>query len=217
MLENIYGPEDNVYVQDHPLIQHKISMLRDKNTGTNEFRKLVEEIAMLIGFEALHDLPLEDVEVTTPIETCMTPMISGKKLAIVPILRAGLGMVSGITALVPSAKIGHIGLYRDEVTHEPHEYYCKLPTPIELRTIVVLDPMLATGGSAVSAIDFIKAHGGVNIKFLCIIAAPEGIKRLHEAHPDVQIYIGHVDRELNENAYICPGLGDAGDRIFGTK
>ena len=217
MLENIYGPEDNVYVQDHPLIQHKISMLRDINTGTNEFRKLVEEIAMLIGFEALHDLPLEDVEVTTPIETCMTPMISGKKLAVVPILRAGLGMVSGITALVPTAKIGHIGLYRDEVTHEPHEYYCKLPTPIELRTIVVLDPMLATGGSAVSAIDFIKAHGGVHIKFLCIIGAPEGIKRLHEAHPDVQIYIGHVDRELNENAYICPGLGDAGDRIFGTK
>lgn len=217
MIENIYGPKDNVYVQDHPLIQHKISMLRDKNTGTNEFRKLVEEIAMLIGFEALHDLPLEDVEVETPIETCMTPMISGKKLAVVPILRAGLGMVSGITALTPTAKIGHIGLYRDEVTHEPHEYYCKLPTPIELRTIVVLDPMLATGGSAVSAIDFIKQHGGVNIKFLCIIAAPEGIKRLHEAHPDVQIYIGHVDRELNQNAYICPGLGDAGDRIFGTK
>ncbi|MBQ6680100.1 MAG: uracil phosphoribosyltransferase [Lachnospiraceae bacterium] len=217
MIENIYGPQDNVFVQDHPLIQHKISMLRDKNTGTNEFRKLVEEIAMLIGFEALHDLPLEDVEVETPIETCMTPMISGKKLAVVPILRAGLGMVSGITALTPTAKIGHIGLYRDEVTHEPHEYYCKLPTPIELRTIVVLDPMLATGGSAVSAIDFIKQHGGVNIKFLCIIAAPEGIKRLHEAHPDVQIYIGHVDRELNQNAYICPGLGDAGDRIFGTK
>ncbi len=217
MIENIYGPQDNVFVQDHPLIQHKISMLRDKNTGTNEFRKLVEEIAMLIGFEALHDLPLEDVEVETPIETCMTPMISGKKLAVVPILRAGLGMVSGITALTPTAKIGHIGLYRDEVTHEPHEYYCKLPTPIELRTIVVLDPMLATGGSAVSAIDFIKQQGGVNIKFLCIIAAPEGIKRLHEAHPDVQIYIGHVDRELNQNAYICPGLGDAGDRIFGTK
>ena len=216
-LENIYGPEDNVFVQDHPLIQHKISMLRDKNTGTNEFRKLIEEIAMLMGFEALRDLPLEDQEVETPIETCMTPFIAGKKLAIVPILRAGLGMVSGITALVPSAKIGHIGLYRDEETHEPHEYYCKLPTPIELRTIVVLDPMLATGGSASAAINFIKEHGGKNIKFLCIIAAPEGIKRLHEDHPDVQIYIGHVDRELNANAYICPGLGDAGDRIFGTK
>ncbi len=216
-IENIYGPEDNVFVQTHPLIQHKISMIRDKNTGTNEFRKLIEEIAMLMGFEALRDLPLEDREVETPIETCMTPFISGKKLAIVPILRAQLGMVSGITALTPTAKIGHIGLYRDEVTHEPHEYYCKLPSPIELRTIVVLDPMLATGGSAADAIRLIKEKGGRRIKFLCIIAAPEGIKKLHEAHPDVEIYIGHVDRELNENAYICPGLGDAGDRIFGTK
>lgn len=216
-IENIYGPEDNVFIQNHPLIQHKITMLRDENTGTNEFRKLIEEIAMLMGFEALRDLPLEDVEVKTPIETCMSPMIAGKKLAVVPILRAGLGMVNGITALVPSAKIGHIGLYRDEVTHEPHEYYCKLPSPIEQRTIVVCDPMLATGGSAVSAVDFIKEHGGKSIKFLCIIAAPEGIKRFHEAHPDVQLYVGHLDRELNPNAYICPGLGDAGDRIFGTK
>lgn len=216
-IKNIYGPQDNVFEQDHPLIQHKISMLRDINTGTNEFRKLIEEIAMLMGYEALHDLPLEDVEVKTPIETCMTPVIAGKKLAIVPILRAGLGMVSGITALCPTAKIGHIGMYRDEVTHEPHEYYCKLPSPIELRTIVVLDPMLATGGSAVDAINLIKQRGGKKIKFLCIIGAPEGIKKLHEAHPDVEIYVGHVDRELNENAYICPGLGDAGDRIFGTK
>ncbi len=216
-IENIYGPEDGVFIQNHPLIQHKITMLRDKNTGTNEFRKLIEEIAMLMGFEALWDLPLEDVEVETPIETCKSPVIAGKKLAIVPILRAGLGMVSGITALTPTAKIGHIGLYRDEVTHEPHEYYCKLPSPIELRTIIVLDPMLATGGSASDAIRMIKEHGGVHIKFLCIIAAPEGIKRLHEDHPDVQIYVGHLDRELNENAYICPGLGDAGDRIFGTK
>lgn len=216
-IENIYGPEDNVFIQNHPLIQHKITMLRDMNTGTNEFRNLVEEIAMLMGFEALRDLPLEDVEVKTPIETCMSPMIAGKKLAVVPILRAGLGMVNGITALVPTAKIGHIGLYRDEVTHEPHEYYCKLPSPIELRTIVVCDPMLATGGSAEAAVNFIKQHGGKTIKFLCIIAAPEGIKRLHEAHPDVQIYVGHLDRELNQNAYICPGLGDAGDRIFGTK
>lgn len=206
-----------VTVVDHPLIQHKISMLRDKNTGTNEFRKLVEEIAMLMGYEALRDLPLEDAEITTPIETCQTPVIAGKKMAIVPILRAGLGMVNGILALVPSAKVGHIGLYRDEETHEPHEYYCKLPDPIDQRTIVVLDPMLATGGSAVSAIDFIKAHGGKNIKFLCIIAAPDGIERLSKAHPDIQIYCGHVDRCLNENAYICPGLGDAGDRIFGTK
>lgn len=208
---------ENVTYIDHPLVQHKISMLRKKTTGTNEFRTLVEEIATLMGYEALRDLPLEDVEVETPIETCMTPMLAGKKLAIVPILRAGLGMVNGVLSLVPSAKIGHIGLYRDEETHEPHEYFCKLPNPIEQRTIVVTDPMLATGGSAVAAIDFIKQHGGKHIKFMCIIATPEGVKRLHEAHPDVQIYVGHLDRELNENAYICPGLGDAGDRIFGTK
>lgn len=208
---------ENVTYIDHPLVQHKISMLRKKTAGTNEFRTLVEEIATLMGYEALRDLPLEDVEVETPIETCMTPMLAGKKLAIVPILRAGLGMVNGVLSLVPSAKIGHIGLYRDEETHEPHEYFCKLPNPIEQRTIVVTDPMLATGGSAVAAIDFIKQHGGKHIKFMCIIAAPEGVKRLHEAHPDVQIYVGHLDRELNENAYICPGLGDAGDRIFGTK
>ena len=208
---------ENVTYIDNPLVQHKISMLRKKTTGTNEFRTLVEEIATLMGYEALRDLPLEDVEVETPIETCMTPMLAGKKLAIVPILRAGLGMVNGVLSLVPSAKIGHIGLYRDEETHEPHEYFCKLPNPIEQRTIVVTDPMLATGGSAVAAIDFIKQHGGKHIKFMCIIAAPEGVKRLHEAHPDVQIYVGHLDRELNENAYICPGLGDAGDRIFGTK
>ena len=208
---------ENVTYIDHPLVQHKISMLRKKTTGTNEFRTLVEEIATLMGYEALRDLPLEDVEVETPIETCMTPMLAGKKLAIVPILRAGLGMVNGVLSLVPSAKIGHIGLYRDEETHEPHEYFCKLPNPIEQRTIVVTDPMLATGGSAVAAIDFIKQHGGKHIKFMCIIAAPEGVKKLHEAHPDVQIYVGHLDRELNENAYICPGLGDAGDRIFGRK
>ena len=208
---------NNVTYMTHPLIKHKISRLRDKNTGTNEFRKLVEEIAMLEGFEALKDLPLEDVEVETPIETCMTPMIAGRKLAIVPILRAGLGMVEGILSLVPSAKIGHIGLYRDEETFEPHEYYCKLPSPIDERTIVVCDPMLATGGSAIDAITMIKKHGGKNIKFMCIIAAPEGVKKLSEAHPDVQIYVGNLDRCLNENAYICPGLGDAGDRIFGTK
>ena len=202
---------------DHPLIQHKISILRNKNTGTNEFRSLVEEIAMLMGYEALRDLPVADVEIETPIETCMTPMIAGKKLAVVPILRAGLGMVNGILALVPSAKVGHIGLYRDEETREPHEYYCKLPSPIEQRTIVVTDPMLATGGSAVEAVNFIKQHGGKKIKFMAIIAAPEGLKRLEEAHPDIQIYVGHVDRELNKDAYICPGLGDAGDRIFGTK
>ena len=208
---------ENVTIFDHPLIQHKISMLRDKRTGTNEFRALTEEIAMLMGYEALRDLPLEDVEVETPIETCMTPMLAGKKLAMVPILRAGLGMVNGILALVPSAKVGHIGLYRDETTHEPHEYFCKLPRPIDQRIIVVTDPMLATGGSAISAVDFIKQHGGKTIKFMSIIAAPEGLERFHAAHPDVQIYVGHLDRELNADAYICPGLGDAGDRIFGTK
>ena len=208
---------NNVTVLSHPLITHKISRLRDKNTGTNEFRKLVEEIAMLEGFEALSDLPLEDVEVETPIEVCKTPMLAGRKLAIVPILRAGLGMVEGLVSLVPSAKIGHIGLYRDEETFEPHEYFCKLPRPIEERTIVVCDPMLATGGSAIDAISMIKKRGGQKIKFVCIIAAPEGVKRLAEAHPDVQIYVGNLDRCLNEKAYICPGLGDCGDRIFGTK
>jgi uracil phosphoribosyltransferase len=208
---------ENVTFFDHPLLQHKISMLRDENTGTNEFRALVEEIAMLMGYEALRDLPTEDVEVKTPIETCMTPMITGKKLAIVPILRAGLGMVNGLLALVPSAKVGHIGLYRDPVTHEPHEYYCKLPAPIEQRTIIVVDPMLATGGSGSDAVALIKQHGGKNIKFMSIIAAPEGLERLRKDHPDIQIYVGHLDRCLNENAYICPGLGDAGDRIFGTK
>ncbi len=209
--------EDNIVVFKHPLIQHKISRLRDKATGTNEFRKLVEEIAMLEGYEALSDLPTELVEIETPIETCMTPMIAGRKLAVVPILRAGLGMVSGILSLVPTAKVGHIGMYRDEESHEPVEYYCKLPSPIEERLIVVTDPMLATGGSAVDAIDLIKKHGGKQIKFMCIIAAPEGVEKLHKAHPDVQIYIGSLDRELNKDAYICPGLGDAGDRIFGTK
>ncbi len=208
---------DNVIIMDHPLIKHKISMLRDIHTGTNEFRTLVGEIAMLEAFEALRDLPMEDREVETPLEKAMVPYISGKKMAIVPILRAGLGMVDGVLTLVPTAKVGHIGLYRDPKTHEPHEYYCKLPAPIEQRTILVVDPMLATGGSGVEAIDFIKQHGGKKIKFMCILAAPEGIKRLHEAHPDVQLYVGCVDRELNEDAYICPGLGDAGDRIFGTK
>lgn len=208
---------DNVIILDHPLLKHKISRLRDETTGTNEFRSLVEEIAMLMGYEALRDLPTEEVEIKTPIETCKSPVISGRKLAVVPILRAGLGMVSGILALVPSAKVGHIGMYRDEETHEPHEYYCKLPDPIEERTIVVVDPMLATGGSAVDAVNLIKQKGGKNIKFMAIIAAPEGIKKFTEAHPDVQLYAAQQDRCLNENAYICPGLGDAGDRIFGTK
>ncbi len=192
-------------------------MLRDENTGTNEFRKLVEEIAMLMGYEAMRDLPLEEVEIKTPIETCMAPMIAGRKLAIVPILRAGLGMVSGLLQLTPTAKVGHIGMYRDEETHQPQEYFCKLPNPIEERLIIVTDPMLATGGSAVDAVNQIKKHGGKNIKFMAIIAAPEGLQRLAETHPDIQIYVGTVDRCLNKDAYICPGLGDAGDRIFGTK
>ena len=208
---------EKVYIMEHPLIQHKISMLRDKNTGTNEFRKLVEEIATMMGYEALRDLPLENRPVETPIELCETPFVAGKKLALVPVLRAGLGMVSGLLTLVPTAKVGHVGLYRDPVTHKPHEYYCKLPESIEDRLVMVLDPMLATGGSAVAAVDFVKKQGAKNIKFLCIIAAPEGIERFRKAHPDVQLYCGHVDRCLNDHAYICPGLGDAGDRIFGTK
>ena len=213
----MYKNYENVTILDHPLIKHKISMLRDKNTGSNEFRTIIEEIAMLMGYEALRDLPTEDVEIETPIEKCTTPMIAGRKLAVVPILRAGLGMVGGILALTPSAKVGHIGLCRNEETHEPEEYYCKLPTPIEERVIVVTDPMLATGGSAVAAVNFIKQHGGKKIKFMSIIAAPEGIDRLMTAHPDIQLYVGQLDRCLNEDAYICPGLGDAGDRIFGTK
>lgn len=209
--------EKNITIFNHPLIQHKISSLRNKETGTNEFRKLVGEIATLEGFEALSDLPTELKEVETPIEKCMTPVLRGKKPAIVPILRAGLGMVDGLLTLIPAAKVGHIGMYRNEETHEPVEYYCKLPRPIDERLIIVTDPMLATGGSACDAISQIKKYGGKNIKFMCIIAAPEGLERLHREHPDVQIYVGALDRELNENAYICPGLGDAGDRIFGTK
>ena len=213
----MYEGIENIVVCDHPLIKHKITMLRKKETGTNEFRAMVEEIAVLMGYEALRDLELEEIEVEPPLEKAMCPVISGKKPAIVPILRAGLGMVGGLLTLMPAAKVGHIGLYRDEETHEPHEYYCKLPAPIEQRKIYVVDPMLATGGSAVAAIDFIKEHGGKDITFMCIIAAPEGVERLHKAHPDVKIFIGNLDRELNDAAYICPGLGDAGDRIFGTK
>ena len=194
--------EKNITIFNHPLIQHKISSLRNKETGTNEFRKLVGEIATLEGFEALSDLPTELKEVETPIEKCMTPVLRGKKPAIVPILRAGLGMVDGLLTLIPAAKVGHIGMYRNEETHEPVEYYCKLPRPIEERLIIVTDPMLATGGSACDAISQIKKYGGKNIKFMCIIAAPEGLERLHKEHPDVQIYVGALDRELNENAYI---------------
>ena len=205
-----------LFVSEHPLIHTKMAMLRDEQTGTKEFREIIGEVASLLLYEATRDLPLKEVQVKTPIATATCKTID-TKLAMVPILRAGLGMTDGLLNLLPAAKIGHIGLYRDETTLEPVEYYCKLPDPIEERTIVVCDPMLATGGSAVDAIDQIKKHGGKNIKFMCIIAAPEGLGRLHKAHPDIQIYVGHLDRELNENAYICPGLGDAGDRIFGTK
>ena len=208
---------EKVHILDHPLLQHKLSILRDENTGVKDFREVVSEIATLMCYEATRDLPLEEVEIKTPITTAKFKTIAGKKLAIVPVLRAGLGMVDGILQLVPAAKTGHIGLERDHDTLKPREYYCKLPSPIEQRTIVVVDPMLATGGSAVEAVNFIKQHGGKKIKFMCVIAAPEGIERLMKAHPDIQLYVGHVDRELNENAYICPGLGDAGDRIFGTK
>ena len=207
----------NVTVLEHPLITHKISILRDKNTPTSEFRQLVKEIAIMEGYEALRNVPTKDVEIETPIEKTTVKMVRGSKLCFVPILRAGMGMVDGLTELIPTARVGHIGLYRDEVTHEPHEYFCKLPSPIEERLVVILDPMLATGGSAVEAVNSIKERGGEHIKFMCIIAAPEGLERLAEAHPDIEIYVGNLDRCLNEQAYICPGLGDAGDRIFGTK
>ncbi|MBQ0146419.1 MAG: uracil phosphoribosyltransferase [Lachnospiraceae bacterium] len=206
-----------IHINKHPLVQHKITMMRNKETGTNEFRQLVSELGMLMGYEALADLPTEEIEIETPLEKCLSTVIAGRKLAVVPILRAGLGMVDGLLSLVPTAKVGHIGMYRDETTHEPVEYYCKLPRPIEERVIVVTDPMLATGGSACDAIRQIKLHGGRKIKFMCIIAAPEGLERLHKEHPDVDIYVGHLDRCMNENCYILPGLGDAGDRIFGTK
>ncbi len=207
----------NVTVFDHPLIQHKVSILRSKDTVTSQFRALISEITMLMCYESMRDLPLKDVEVETPIAKTQAKMLSGVKLAVVPILRAGLGMIDGMLTLVPSARVGHIGLYRDEVTLEPHEYYCKLPKNIENRLVIVTDPMLATGGSACDAIRLIKARGGRHIKFMCVIAAPEGIEALTKAHPDVQVYCAHVDERLNENGYIVPGLGDAGDRIFGTK
>lgn len=204
-------------IMDHPLIQHKISLLRDKNTGSKEFRELISEVGMLMCYEATRDLPLKEIELETPVGLAKTKVIAGRKLAFVPILRAGLGMVDGLLTLVPAAKVGHIGLYRDENTHTPVEYYCKLPTDIDERDVIVLDPMLATGGSAVDAITQIKARGARSIKFMCIIAAPEGLKALQKAHPDVPVYCGALDEKLNEQKYIVPGLGDAGDRIFGTK
>ena len=206
-----------VYVFDHPLIQHKVSLMRRTETNVKEFRELAKEVAMLMGFEATRQLPLEEVEIETPMCKTKVNMLKGEDIAIVPILRAGLGMVDGLLTLVPNAKVGHVGLYRDPDTHEPVEYYCKLPKDIEKRKIFVVDPMLATGGSAAAAIDFIKQRGGKDVVFMCLIAAPEGIEALQKAHPDVDIYIAAKDEKLNENAYILPGLGDAGDRLYGTK
>lgn len=206
-----------VFIMDHPLIQHKLAILRNEKTPSKEFRKLVEEIATLICYEATRDLPLKDVETQTPVDVAKTKMLAGKKLAFVPILRAGLGMVDGVLALVPSARVGHIGLYRDPETLMPVEYYCKLPADIEEREVIVLDPMLATGGSAIDAISQIKKRSPKSIKFMGIIGAPEGLEALRKAHPDVEIYLGALDDHLNDHGYIVPGLGDAGDRIFGTK
>ncbi|ANU42956.1 MULTISPECIES: uracil phosphoribosyltransferase [Flavonifractor] len=208
---------EKVHILDHPLLQHKLSILRDENTGVKDFREVVSEIATLMCYEATRDLPLEEVEIKTPITTAKFKTIAGKKLAIVPVLRAGLGMVDGILTLIPSAKVGHIGLYRDPDTLEPVEYYCKMPNDIAEREVIILDPMLATGGSASAAIQFIKNYEVKNIKLMNIIAAPEGIQRVHHDHPDVDIYCAALDEKLNDHGYIVPGLGDAGDRIFGTK
>ena len=208
---------EKVHILDHPLLQHKLSILRDENTGVKDFRQVVSEIATLMCYEATRDLPMEEVEIKTPITTAKFKTIAGKKLAIVPVLRAGLGMVDGILTLIPSAKVGHIGLYRDPDTLEPVEYYCKMPTDIAEREVIILDPMLATGGSASAAIQFIKNYEVKHIKLMNIIAAPEGIERVHHDHPDVDIYCAALDEKLNDHGYIVPGLGDAGDRIFGTK
>ena len=206
-----------VFVFDHPLIQHKIAYIRDVNTGTKEFRELVDEVATLMAFEITRDLPLEEVEIETPVSKAKFKVLSGKKLGIIPILRAGIGMVDGILKLIPAAKVGHVGLYRDPHTFKPVEYYVKLPSDLAERESIVVDPMLATGGSAIEAIESIKKRGAVNIKFMCLIAAPEGVEALKDAHPDVDIYIAALDEKLDDHGYIVPGLGDAGDRLFGTK
>ncbi len=207
----------SVHVMDHPLIQHKLSVLRDKNTSVKEFRELVSEIASLMCFEATRDMPTEEIEIETPVGMAKVKRLAGKKMAIVPILRAGLGMVDGLLKLVPSAKVGHIGLYRNPETLEPVEYYCKMPNDISEREVYILDPMLATGGSATAAVSFLKNYGCKHIKLMCIIAAPEGVKRITEDHPDIDLFVAAVDSHLNDHGYIVPGLGDAGDRIFGTK
>ena len=206
-----------VHVIDHPLVQHKLTFLRDKNTGSKEFRALVEELAMLLTYEATRDLPLEKVQTETPVAMATTEVLAGKKLGIVPILRAGLGMVDGMLSLIPAAKVGHVGLYRDPETLKPVDYYCKLPSDIEERDIIIVDPMLATGGSSSAAIGFLKKRGCTHIRLMCLIAAPEGVERVQKDHPDVDIYVAAMDDHLNEHGYIVPGLGDAGDRIFGTK
>lgn len=206
-----------VFEMDHPLIQHKMTLIRDKNTGAKEFRELVKEVSMLLCYEVTRGLPLEEVETETPICTAKTKVLAGRKLGIVPILRAGLGMVDGFLNLLPAAKVGHVGLYRDPETLEPVEYYCKLPTDVSERELLVLDPMLATGGSAKAAIRFIKEKGATNVKLVCLISCPEGIAAVHAEHPDVDIYVAAIDEKLNDHAYIIPGLGDAGDRLFGTK
>ena len=206
-----------VKVIDHPLIQHKLTLIRDIRTGTKDFRELLEEIAMLMAYELTRDLPLEEIEVETPVAKCRARVLAGKKISVVPILRAGLGMVSGVLRLIPAAKVGHIGVYRDPQTLKPVEYYCKLPPDVSEREVIVIDPMLATGGSSVAAIDMLKRGGAKQIKLMCLVAAPEGVEIVNDAHPDVEIYTAAVDECLNDHGYIVPGLGDAGDRIFGTK
>ena len=206
-----------VHVVDHPLVQHKLTLMRQTECSTKDFRQLLEEIAMLMAYEVTRDLPLQEIEIETPVAKCKSKIIAGKKLGIVPILRAGLGMVDGVLCIVPSAKVGHIGLYRDPNTLEPVEYYCKLPSDAEEREILLVDPMLATGGSSIAAIDFIKQRGCKSITLMCLVGCPEGVKALQEAHPDVDLYIAAIDEKLNEQKYIVPGLGDAGDRLFGTK
>lgn len=206
-----------VHLINHPMVQHKLSIMRQKETGSKDFRQLLKEISLLMGYEVTRDLPLADIEIETPISHMTGSRVLGRKLAIVPILRAGLGMVDGLLDLVPVAKVGHIGLYRDENTHKPVVYYCKLPEDIQERLVIVTDPMLATGGSSCDALDMLKERGCANIRLMCLVAAPEGIAKVQEAHPDVDIYVAAIDERLNDNAYIVPGLGDAGDRIFGTK
>jgi len=206
-----------VYVFDHPLIQHKVTYIRDKNTGTKEFRELVDEVATLMGYEITREMPLEETTIETPVATCKSNVIAGKKVGLVPILRAGLGMVDGLLKLIPAAKVGHVGLYRDPETLQPVEYYVKLPSDVAERELIVIDPMLATGGSAVAAIAALKKRGAKNLKLMCLIAAPEGIKMVQDEHPDVDIYVAAIDEQLNDHGYIVPGLGDAGDRLYGTK